>query len=74
MQPHGEKPSVAIPPPASGRFTYFRSHEHSFCSHFLRRSARPRFVGLPEVRSSRFRDSDNPPPAPKIEPYKTHLA
>jgi hypothetical protein len=28
-------------------------------------------AGSAQVRSL---DSDNPPPAPKIEPYKTHLA
>ena len=31
-------------------------------------------MGLPQVRSARVADSDNPPPAPQIEPYKTHLA
>ena len=31
-------------------------------------------MGLPQVRAPGSLDSDNPPPAPRIEPYKTHLA
>ena len=31
-------------------------------------------MGLPALRPARQPGLENPPPAPKIEPYKTHLA
>ena len=55
--------------------TYFCSHEHRSVVTFSVEAAGAGLVGLPEVRPARPGvDSENAPPAPKIEPYKTHLA
>ena len=54
--------------------TYFCSHEHRSVVDLLHRGRRAGLLGLPASAASRPADSENPPPAPKIEPYKTHLA
>ena len=55
--------------------TYFCSHDHRVGGDVRGRGRGPRVVGLPQVRPARPAwTRDNPPPAPKIEPYKTHLA
>ena len=53
--------------------SYFCAHGHET----RRRSPptpRPRVLGLPACGLPANLDSQNPPPPPKIEPYKTHLA
>ena len=54
--------------------TYFCSHEHRSVVTFAVEAHGPRVVGLPRCGLPASLDSENPPPAPKIEPYKTHLA
>ena len=50
------------------------AHGHEPSHGLCRRRADPGQLGLPTLRLPSNLDSTNPPPPPKIEPYKTHLA
>ena len=54
--------------------TYFCSHEHRSVVTFAVEAVVPDSWDCPKCGLPASLDSDNPPPAPKIEPYKTHLA
>ena len=54
--------------------TYFCSHGHRSVVTFAVEAAVPDSWDCPKCGLPASVDSDNPPPAPKIEPYKTHLA
>ena len=55
--------------------SYSRAHGHETRPAFAADAAHPGLLGLPTVRATgRNLDSLNPPPPPRIEPYKTHLA
>ena len=54
--------------------TYFCSHEHRSVVTFAVEAAVPDSWDCPKCGLPASLDSENPPPAPKIEPYKTHLA
>src|SRR6188508_2257781 len=54
--------------------TYFCSHGHRSVVTFAVEAAVPETWDCPKCGLPASVDSDNPPPAPKIEPYKTHLA
>ena len=54
--------------------TYFCSHEHRSVVTFAVDAVVPESWDCPKCGLPASLDSENPPPAPKIEPYKTHLA
>ncbi len=54
--------------------TYFCSQEHRTLIAFAVEAEPPGEWDCPRCGLPASLDSDNPPPAPKIEPYKTHLA
>ncbi|SDR94740.1 RNA polymerase-binding protein [Nocardioides scoriae] len=54
--------------------TYFCSHEHRTPIAFAMEAVVPESWDCPRCGLPASMDSANPPPAPKIEPYKTHLA
>ena len=54
--------------------TYFCSHAHRSVVTFAIEATAPEHWDCPKCGLPASADSDNPPPAPKIEPYKTHLA
>lgn len=54
--------------------TYFCSHDHRSVVTFAIEAAVPDSWDCPKCGLPASLDSENPPPAPKIEPYKTHLA
>lgn len=54
--------------------TYFCSHGHRAVVQFALEATPPTDWDCPKCGLPASMDSDNPPPAPKIEPYKTHLA
>ena len=54
--------------------TYFCSHEHRSVVTFAVEAHAPELWDCPKCGLPASLDSDNPPPATKIEPYKTHLA
>ena len=54
--------------------TYFCSHGHRSVVAFAVEAAVPDSWDCPRCGLPASLDSENPPPAPKIEPYKTHLA
>jgi hypothetical protein len=54
--------------------TYFCAHEHRSVVTFAVEAPEPASWDCPKCGLPASLDSDNPPPAPKIEPYKTHLA
>ncbi|HXH78581.1 RNA polymerase-binding protein RbpA [Nocardioides sp.] len=54
--------------------TYFCSHEHRSVVTFSVEATAPASWDCPKCGLPASLDCDNPPPAPKIEPYKTHLA
>ena len=54
--------------------TYFCSHGHRSVVTFAVEAAVPDSWDCPRCGLPASLDSENPPPAPKIEPYKTHLA
>ena len=54
--------------------TYFCSHDHRSVVTFSVEAVVPDTWDCPKCGLPASLDSDNPPPAPKIEPYKTHLA
>jgi hypothetical protein len=53
---------------------YFCSHRHESVITFAVEAQIPDSWDCPRCGLPASLDSDNPPPAPKIEPYKTHLA
>lgn len=54
--------------------SYFCSHGHQTTPSFALDAAIPQQWDCPRCGLPASRDSDNPPPPPRIEPYKTHLA
>ena len=54
--------------------TYFCSHGHQAVITFAAEAQVPESWDCPRCGLPASLDSANPPPAPKIEPYKTHLA
>ena len=54
--------------------TYFCSHGHRSMVTFAVEAVAPVSWDCPRCGLPASLDSDNPPPAPRIEPYKTHLA
>ena len=56
------------------RVLYFCAHRHQSELVFAVEAAVPSSWDCPKCGLPASLDSDNPPPAPRIEPYKTHLA
>jgi hypothetical protein len=56
------------------RVHYFCARLHRFELTFAIEAPVPDSWDCPKCGMPASLDSDNPPPAPKIEPYKTHLA
>ena len=56
------------------RVIYFCAHRHQSEFIFAVDAAIPESWDCPRCGLPASLDSDNPPPPPKIEPYKTHLA
>ncbi len=54
--------------------TYFCSHEHRSVVTFAVEAKAPEHWDCPKCGLPASMDSENPPPAPRNEPYKTHLA
>ena len=54
--------------------TYFCSHEHRSVITFSVDAQAPDSWDCPKCGLPASMDSENPPPAPRIEPYNTHLA
>lgn len=54
--------------------TYFCAHGHQTAMQFAIEVEAPETWDCPRCGLPASVDSENPPPAPKIEPYKTHLA
>ncbi len=54
--------------------SYFCSHGHETRPSFAMEAQIPDHWDCPRCGLPASRDEANPPPAPKIEPYKTHLA
>ena len=59
---------------ARQRVVYFCSHEHESVITFAIEAQIPDSWDCPRCGLPASLDSENPPPAPKTEPYKTHLA
>ena len=56
------------------RIAYFCAKGHETAPMFAVEAQIPDTWDCPRCGLPANRDSDNPPPPPKIEPYKTHLA
>jgi hypothetical protein len=56
------------------RVIYFCAHRHRVELNFAVEATAPDSWDCPKCGLPASLDSDNPPPPPKIEPYKTHLA
>ncbi len=56
------------------RVVYFCAHGHESVICFAIEAQIPECWDCPRCGLPASLDSENPPPAPKIEPYKTHLA
>ncbi len=54
--------------------SYYCAHGHHTQPSFAMDAVVPDQWDCPRCGLPASRDSDNPPPAPRIEPYKTHLA
>lgn len=54
--------------------SYYCAHGHHTTPSFALDAAVPNQWDCPRCGLPASRDSDNPPPPPRIEPYKTHLA
>ena len=54
--------------------TYFCAHEHRTVITFAVEATPPDSWDCPKCGLPAGLDAENAPPAPKIEPYKTHLA
>ena len=53
---------------------YFCARAHQSVVHFAVEAQIPEYWDCPRCGLPASRDSAHPPPPPKIEPYKTHLA
>ena len=53
---------------------YFCAHQHRSVVTFAVEAAVPDSWDCPKCGLPASRDEENPPPPPRIEPYKTHLA
>ena len=56
------------------RILFFCAHEHRFEVAFAAEAVVPESWDCPRCGLPASMDQENPPPPPKIEPYKTHLA
>jgi hypothetical protein len=56
------------------RVTYFCAHRHQSDVTFAVEAVIPDAWDCPRCGLPASLDAENPPPAPKIEPFKTHLA
>ena len=56
------------------RVSFWCAHGHESRPSFALDAAIPETWDCPKCGLPASRDAENPPPAPKIEPYKTHLA
>ena len=56
------------------RVVYFCAHRHECEITFVVAAVIPESWDCPKCGLPASLDSENPPPPPKIEPYKTHLA
>jgi RNA polymerase-binding protein len=56
------------------RVVYFCAHEHESVITFAVEATIPDSWDCPRCGLPASLDAENPPPPPKIEPYKTHLA
>ncbi len=56
------------------RIAYFCAHGHETAPMFAVEAQVPDTWVCPRCGLPANRDSENPPPPPRIEPYKTHLA
>ncbi len=54
--------------------SYFCSHGHETRPSFAAEAQVPEQWECPRCGLPASRDAENPPPPPKVEPYKTHLA
>jgi hypothetical protein len=54
--------------------TYYCENGHSSVHAFAQDAEVPAEWDCPKCGLPAGQDAENPPPAPKIEPYKTHLA
>ncbi|MFC6155013.1 RNA polymerase-binding protein RbpA [Nocardioides yefusunii] len=54
--------------------TYYCANTHHSVVAFAREAAVPESWDCPKCGLPASLDAENPPPAPRIEPYKTHLA
>jgi hypothetical protein len=54
--------------------TYWCAHGHRTTPSFALEAAVPAQWDCPRCGLPASRDEENPPPPPRIEPYKTHLA
>lgn len=54
--------------------TYFCSKDHHSTVSFAREAVVPEAWDCPKCGMPASMDAENPPPAPRNEPYKTHLA
>ena len=54
--------------------TFFCAHAHRTVITFSTEAQVPEVWDCPRCGLPANRDEENPPPPPKIEPYKTHLA
>ena len=56
------------------RVTFYCANDHETRPSFATEAAVPETWDCPRCGLPAGRDRDNPPAAPKVEPYKTHLA
>jgi len=56
------------------RVTFYCANDHETRPSFATEAAVPETWDCPRCGLPAGRDKDNPPAAPKVEPYKTHLA
>ncbi|MFW6774850.1 RNA polymerase-binding protein RbpA [Nocardioides sp. CPCC 205120] len=54
--------------------TYFCAHDHRSVMTFSVEAVAPETWDCPKCGQPASLDAENPPPAHKVEPYKTHLA
>lgn len=54
--------------------TYHCANDHHSVVAFAREAVAPESWDCPKCGLPASQDAENPPPAPRIEPYKTHLA
>ncbi|HEY5135408.1 MAG TPA: RNA polymerase-binding protein RbpA [Candidatus Nanopelagicales bacterium] len=56
------------------RVTFYCANDHETRPSFATEASVPETWDCPRCGLPAGRDKDNPPAAPKVEPYKTHLA